>query len=302
MKIYLASSWRNPLQPVVLELLRSHDHEVYDFRNPAPGDNGFHWSEIDPEWEKWETGAFRVALSHPLAEDGFGKDHAAMEWAECCVLLLPCGRSAHLEAGEFIGQGKPLVIAILGRNDYEPELMYKGATAICIDTSELVAQLAETERVLETGHLRGENIVDIGAYIQTRGGSSAGRIGVGDMSYSVFRDYKKRGFFVVKSLDRYDLLRCPVEGRADEDLTDRERIGIIAAYGRDDYESWHYGGAAIRGAAVRGSTVSAVCSLCREHLAIGRVPPNFTAERDGACPEPVCQKCALGDPSRLLPL
>ena len=51
MKLYVASSWRNLNQPTVVELLRKCGHEVYDFRNPAPGDNGFHWEEIDPDWE-----------------------------------------------------------------------------------------------------------------------------------------------------------------------------------------------------------------------------------------------------------
>lgn len=41
MKIYVASSWRNERQPEVVEHLRSFGYEVYDFRNPAPGDTGF---------------------------------------------------------------------------------------------------------------------------------------------------------------------------------------------------------------------------------------------------------------------
>ena len=38
MKIYVASSWRNLLQPGIVLALRRCGHEVYDFRNPAPGD------------------------------------------------------------------------------------------------------------------------------------------------------------------------------------------------------------------------------------------------------------------------
>lgn len=43
MRIYLASSWRNAAQPGLVALLRSWGHEVYDFRNPAPGETGFAW-------------------------------------------------------------------------------------------------------------------------------------------------------------------------------------------------------------------------------------------------------------------
>jgi hypothetical protein len=38
MRVYVASSWRNPWQPNVVGLLRSLGHKVYDFREPIPGD------------------------------------------------------------------------------------------------------------------------------------------------------------------------------------------------------------------------------------------------------------------------
>lgn len=123
MKIYVASSWRNPQQPDVVIALRSAGHEVYDFRNPNPGDTGFSWSDIDPDWLNWDTEQYQTALKHPLAEEGFGKDLGGMEWAEACVLVLPCGRSAHLEAGWFTGRGIP--VWILTQDGEEPELMYK---------------------------------------------------------------------------------------------------------------------------------------------------------------------------------
>jgi hypothetical protein len=135
-RIYVASSWRNGLQPGVVRALRYQGHEVYDFRNPKPGDKGFGWSGIDLLWEQWDSQQFRAALDHPLAIAGFKSDHDAMVWADTCVLVLPCGRSAHLEAGEFIGAGKRLFILLSGKD--EPELMYKGATAICVTLDELL--------------------------------------------------------------------------------------------------------------------------------------------------------------------
>ena len=98
MKIYVASSWRNNLQPRVVVALREAGHEVYDFRHPAPGNTGFRWSEIAPDWEDWTAEQFREALSHPVAARGFGFDMAALANSDACVLVLPCGRSAHLEA------------------------------------------------------------------------------------------------------------------------------------------------------------------------------------------------------------
>ena len=140
-RIYLASSWRNPDQPALVETLRGLGHEVYDFRNPRPGDSGFAWGEIDPEWLAWTPRPFRDRLAHPVAQAGFASDFEAMEWADTFVLLLPCGRSAHLEAGWAIGAGKPTAI-LLHEDKFEPELMYLMSDLIACDVAEVCDWLA----------------------------------------------------------------------------------------------------------------------------------------------------------------
>lgn len=134
MRIYVASSWRNGLQPEVVRTLREDGHEVYDFRNPSEGDHGFHWSDIDLRWQEWTPGVFRDAIAHPIAQAGFTKDRAALDWCEACVLVVPCGRSAHLELGYAIGKGKRTSILL---SDGEPELMYALADEIFVNLSEL---------------------------------------------------------------------------------------------------------------------------------------------------------------------
>lgn len=142
--IYVASSWRNADQPEVVGLLRAQGHVVYDFRNPAVGEHGFHWSEIDPAYEGWTPALYRAALDTPIAEHGFANDWHAMLFADTCVLVLPCGRSAHIEAGYFVGAKKELYILMQGENP--PELMYKMATAICLSTHELIGRLDRDDR------------------------------------------------------------------------------------------------------------------------------------------------------------
>lgn len=122
MKIYVASSWRNSYQPEVVQALRDNGHEVYDFRNPKPDNNGFHWSGIDPKWKEWSQAEFVRALNHDIAKDGFNLDFEAMQWADAFVLVMPCGRSAHLELGWACGAKKKTYILL---SDGEPELMYK---------------------------------------------------------------------------------------------------------------------------------------------------------------------------------
>lgn len=123
MKIYVASSWRNEIQPQVVAALRAAGHEVYDFRHPAPSDDGFSWSEIDRDWKAWTPEAYVRGLEHPAAQRGFNFDMTALDGADATVLVLPCGRSAHLEAWYTAGQGKPVVILL--DPTFEPELMYK---------------------------------------------------------------------------------------------------------------------------------------------------------------------------------
>ena len=61
--------------------------------------------------------------------------------ADAFVLLMPCGRSAHLEAGWAIGQGKPT--CILFETKDEPELMYKLADRLALTLAEVLDWIDE---------------------------------------------------------------------------------------------------------------------------------------------------------------
>jgi len=142
MKIYVASSWRNELrQQEVVHCLRDMGHEVYDFRNPSPDDHGFSWKQCLPDGESedmmLDPDFFRdEVLSHPIARAGFGKDMQALREAHITVLVLPCGRSAHLELGWAAGNGQ-FTIVLLDDPMSEPELMYLACSSICTSMSEV---------------------------------------------------------------------------------------------------------------------------------------------------------------------
>lgn len=138
MKIYVASSWRNELQPGVVEVLRLAGHEVYDFKNPKGGDRGFHWSDIDPDWQQWSPEKYRECLSHSIAEDGYKSDYEAMVWADCFVGVQPFGRSASMEMGWAAGQSKRTILLL---ETGEPELMVKMFDDICCSLTEVVELL-----------------------------------------------------------------------------------------------------------------------------------------------------------------
>ena len=111
-KIYVASSWRNEFYSGVVDALREAGHDVYDFRNPPSGDEGFKWSNVDPNYMDWTPEEYRQQLSCPQAERQFKNDIKAMLSCNACVLVLPCGRSAHTEAGWFAGKGKRVIVYI----------------------------------------------------------------------------------------------------------------------------------------------------------------------------------------------
>ena len=138
-RIYVASSWRNPYFPEVVTRLREAGHEVYDFRNPPHGGAGFHWTDIDPDAPAWTYAQYAEGLHHPLAERQFQADIDALTWADTCVLVLPCGRSAHTEAGWMAGAGKRVIAYI--PEMVEPELMYKLFDGVAGSLDELVGKI-----------------------------------------------------------------------------------------------------------------------------------------------------------------
>lgn len=152
MKIYVASSWRNPYQPSVVEALRAVGHEVYDFRNPAPGNDGFRWTEVESAPKPWSGETLRTALSHPVAVAGFNSDMEALRACDACVLVLPCGRSAHLELGWAVGAGKFTSVLMLGPD--EPELMYAMVDDLSTSIYEAIAFLQFLAGAPAVGRIR----------------------------------------------------------------------------------------------------------------------------------------------------
>ena len=143
MRLYIASSWRNTYYPEVVDSLRNRGFEVYDFRHPPTGDHGFKWAYVGEDWQEWSPEEYRHKLAHPLAEQQFKNDMDALCSCDACVLVLPCGRSAHTEAGWFAGKGKPVVAYLPER--VEPELMYKLFDAVCCTIDEVVEVLTHKE-------------------------------------------------------------------------------------------------------------------------------------------------------------
>jgi hypothetical protein len=125
LKIYIASSWRNPHYESVCSAVREAGHTVMDWKS---GDEALpSWSLMDERFEhatankSWMPELAKEALSHPRVRATHDRDMRLLDAADALVLLTPCGRSAHFEAG--IAAGREMPRAILLFEGVEPEVM-----------------------------------------------------------------------------------------------------------------------------------------------------------------------------------
>ena len=132
--IYVASSWRNQIHPEVIGSLRAHGHAVYDYRQGAV-------TRRDGDPLMAGAADYAAALEQPAAVRAFKLDYAAMLAADTFVLLLPSGRSAHLELGWAVG-GAGKRTAILLDHPGTPELAYRMVDMLTSSLDDLLRWLA----------------------------------------------------------------------------------------------------------------------------------------------------------------
>jgi hypothetical protein len=103
MKIYVIGSLRNPEVPKIATKIREAGYEVFDdWYSAGP--------EADDMWrtyEKNERGhTYAQALEGYAAKHVFEFDKHHLGTAYAVILVLPAGKSGHLELGWAIGKGK----------------------------------------------------------------------------------------------------------------------------------------------------------------------------------------------------
>ena len=134
--VYLIGSLRNPKVPELGNYLRTQGVEVFDdWYGAGP--------EADDCWQKYETErgrSYLEALDGHAAWNTFNFDHRHLSRCAACVLVMPAGKSGHLEFGFFIGLGKPGYVLF----DAEPErwdVMYRFAQGVYCDKELLLKDL-----------------------------------------------------------------------------------------------------------------------------------------------------------------
>ncbi|MCG8400870.1 MAG: hypothetical protein MJA84_04660 [Firmicutes bacterium] len=138
MKIYVASSWRNEqLVRAFAKFLRDAGLEVDDFTDNSRGRFVFHYSELG---NIDELDAINF-LKDERSQRAFHEDKKWIDWADALVLILPAGKSAHLEAEYAKGRGKKLVIWQQAFPKGEFDVMYGFADLITDDPGQVLAYL-----------------------------------------------------------------------------------------------------------------------------------------------------------------
>ena len=141
-RIYVASSWRNKNQQKLISLLRDNGHKVYDFTKPHGEDKPNVWDEVQLNQDRCSAAQYSEAMSNPVVEKRFEEHLSAMTAADTCILLLPCGFSAHSEAGFMAGLGKRVFVFNFDK-EVKPELMYLLYEGYANDPNDLLEWLED---------------------------------------------------------------------------------------------------------------------------------------------------------------
>lgn len=135
--IYLIGSLRNPKIPEIGNSLVKRGFLVFDdwfAAGPIADDS---WQE----YEKNRGTPYDVALRNYAAEHVFKFDEHHLNRADMGVLVMPAGKSGHIELGYMIGKGKPCYVLF----DSEPErwdVMYRFANGVFFNLNSLEEHLA----------------------------------------------------------------------------------------------------------------------------------------------------------------
>jgi hypothetical protein len=134
--IYLIGSLRNPSVPYVALQMRDAGLVVFDDWWSAGPDADDCWQAH----EETRGRGYAQALYGAHATCVFDFDKRNLEASDAAVLLAPAGRSAHLELGWMLGQGKRGYVLL----DGEPErydVMLRFATGVYLDIDALIKEL-----------------------------------------------------------------------------------------------------------------------------------------------------------------
>ena len=137
--IYIIGSLANPEVPVVANKLRKlfPQWEIFDsWYSPGP--------EADEYWRKYEKEkgiTYKEALKSWAATHIFEFDKFHISRATDVIMVMPAGKSGHLELGWALGQGNRGYV-LFNEEPKKWDIMYQFATDVFFDFDELTKTIA----------------------------------------------------------------------------------------------------------------------------------------------------------------
>jgi nucleoside 2-deoxyribosyltransferase len=140
-KIYIASSWRN----IVIvrewaEILRNKGYKIFDFT-----DEKAHFTFNYKDIPNHENLNIAELLKMDAPQKAYHTDKEGLDWCNICLLLLPSGKSSHMEAGYCKGLGKHLIIYQDGLDLGNSDVMYGMADLISENPTEVLGYIERLE-------------------------------------------------------------------------------------------------------------------------------------------------------------
>jgi len=139
MKIYIASSWKNyDALHVLKSILVKSGHDVDLFCDPHRKGGISYF----PKHKDYTIISY--LFQEPKSFEIFIVNKKMIEWCDVCILVLPSGKSSHLEAGFAKGIKKILILYNKNEIRGEFEAMYHFADYIAHNHDELLTILKST--------------------------------------------------------------------------------------------------------------------------------------------------------------
>lgn len=135
--VYLIGALVNPYIPVLANKIRLLGYDVFD--------DWWSASEIADTWfdsyRKARGMSYKEALKSYAAQHIFNFDKTHLDRADLVVLVMPAGKSGHLELGYSIGKGKPGYILFPDGEPEKLDQMHQFANEIFMKEEDLLDKL-----------------------------------------------------------------------------------------------------------------------------------------------------------------
>ncbi len=139
--LFISGSLRNSRVPGIAQALRGIGYEVFDDWHAVGPRADEHWQS----YEEMRRHSYAQALRGWAARHTYDFDLYNLNRVDGGVLVLPAGRSAHMEFGYIVGQGKKGYVLFDQGPPERWDVMYQFAAGIFFSLEEMLEELDQRQ-------------------------------------------------------------------------------------------------------------------------------------------------------------